>query len=360
MAGIQFDIKLKRRDFDLDATLELPGRGITVIFGPSGCGKTTLLRCLAGLEKNAQGTIKVNSQLWQSHEAMSPTHKRSLGMVFQEASLLPHLTAQGNLDYAIKRSITKPSMAEFDKVINIMGIASILPKHPAHLSGGERQRVAIARALLTKPELLLMDEPLASLDEARKNEILPYLEKIKTEFSLPIIYVTHSVEEMARLADYLVVIQGGRVIKQGGALALFSELNLPFQMGDQAGVVIESSVTASDPVWGLDQVAMGDSYIHVPHSDCDIGQSVRLRILAKDVSITLSEHKDSSILNRLPARVIDVATDKMTNGAFMRLIRLDVSGYPIIARITARSAEQLDLKPGCKVWVQIKSAAIVR
>ena len=201
MTGIQCDIKLKRSGFDLNANLELPGRGVIVIFGPSGCGKTTLLRCLAGLERNTQGTIKVNSQLWQANEVVVPTHKRSLGMVFQEASLLPHLTAQGNLDYAIKRCATKPSMTEFDKVVDIMGIASILAKHPAHLSGGERQRVAIARALLTKPELLLMDEPLASLDEARKNEILPYLEKIRTEYSLPIIYVTHSIEEMTRLAD---------------------------------------------------------------------------------------------------------------------------------------------------------------
>lgn len=357
MTGIQGRFLLQRQDFCLDVDFNLPDTGVTVVFGESGSGKTTLLRCIAGLESPSKGVFKLINDHWQSQLACLPTHKRPLGFVFQDAGLLPHLNVWQNLNYAIKRCLEKPTVDQIDEVIAVMDIRGLMQRTPDQLSGGERQRVAIARALLSQPKLLLMDEPLASLDEARKNEILPYLEKIKRQYRLPIIYITHSVEEMNRLADFVILMKKGQIEYQGEALPLFSRLDASFQSGDQASVVIEGNIMAKDALYHLDEVLVGSSIIRICQSEYQPGELVRIRILAKDVSLTLSEQNDSSILNRIPVTIAEINRKDSPSTALVRVLFGDQS---LISRTTLKSIELLSLKVGDKIWAQIKSAAILR
>ncbi len=353
---------LQRPDTDLstfllDVDLIIPSKGITVIFGQSGSGKTTLLRCVAGLERAKAGYLTVNGEVWQSSSLFLPTHKRPLGYVFQESSLFAHLTGQGNLDYARKRSGVANSQVLYEQVIALMGIKPILQRYPNQLSGGERQRIAIARALLIQPRLLLMDEPLASLDFSRKQEILPYLEKLRTSFDIPILYVSHSMDEVARLADHVVLLQHGKMVAQGNTNEVFSRINLPLPVGNDASVVWHGQVVERDKKWHLARVATdgGDLWVHDINDE--IGQQVRVRIQARDVSLSLACHEDSSILNRLSVKVVEIETKGNLTEALVRLIA--GSDY-IIARLTRRSIDHLKLKQGTQLWAQIKSVAIVR
>lgn len=347
----------KSSGFTLDVNLALPGNGVTAIFGHSGSGKTTLLRCVAGLERAIRGQLIVKGEIWQNDTLFLPTHQRSLGYVFQESSLFPHLTAQGNLSYAIKRSGVLNSNTLYDQVIDLMGIAPVLSCHPKQLSGGERQRVAIARALLLQPRLLLMDEPLASLDMARKQEILPYLEKLRSTFATPILYVSHSMDEVVRLADHVVVLQQGSVIAQGDISHVFSRLDLPLPMGNDTGVIWQGEVVERQQQWHLTRIACAGGDLWVRDAGDAVGQWIRVRLLAKDISLTLSCHEDSSILNRLPVGVIETVRDR---DPAMLLVRLQAGNDQLIARLTYRSVEHLQLKPGQQLWAQIKSVAIVR
>lgn len=341
----------------LKVDLQLPGNGITAIFGPSGSGKTTLLRCVAGLERPQSGQVSINGDLWHSDSTCLPTHQRPLGYVFQEASLFPHLTAQGNLDYGLKRCEAPFSQDLYDKVIQLLNIGSILPRRPHQLSGGERQRVAIARALLMQPKLLLMDEPLASLDVARKQEILPYLERLRSAFDVPILYVSHSVNEVARLADHVVLLEQGTVVAKGDVSSVFSRLDLPLPMDNDAGVVWRGRVTERDTRWHLARITSAGGDIWVRDAGDAEGQEIRLRILAKDVSLSLSCHEDSSIVNRLPVTVAEIVTEA---DSAMALVRLVAGDDHLIARLTNRSVDHLNLTPGMPLWAQIKSVAIVR
>lgn len=350
----RFAIEHPDHDFRLDVDLTLPGTGITAIFGESGSGKTTLLRCIAGLEKPSEAMLSVNAQRWEA----LPTHRRALGYVFQESSLFPHLNASGNLNYAIKRSNKTLAPAFYEEVIAVLGIAPLLGRFPAQLSGGERQRVAIARALLTQPRLLLMDEPLASLDEARKREILPYLENVRSHFELPIIYVSHSIDEVARLADHVVVLDKGRVIAEGDTRSIFSRVDLPLHFGDETGVILEGSVVERDTQWHLKRIAFNGGELWVRDSGDAIGQEVRIRVLARDISLSLSCEDTTSILNRLPAQAVDIVADP--DDEAMVLVRLALGESFLVARLTQKSAHHLALGKGRQVWAQIKSAAIVR
>ncbi len=341
--------------FSLDVDLMLPGSGITAIFGHSGSGKTSLLRCIAGLERADSGQLIVNGDTWQKDAEFVPTHKRPIGYVFQESSLFPHLTAQGNLNYAIKRSGQNTPRDLYQRVIETMGIQSLLKRYPAQLSGGERQRVAIARALLIQPRLLLMDEPLASLDLARKHEILPYLERLKS-FNLPILYVSHSMDEVARLADYAVTLQEGKVIAQGTPTEVFSRMDLPMEFGDDTGVVLEGSVTERDEQWLLNKIAFDGGEVWVCDSGEHLNQAVRIRILAKDVSLSLSSHDDMSIVNRLPIIIDDI---QPCRNKAMSLVRLKSGNAFLVARVTNKSLDHLGLKTDDSAWAQIKSVAIV-
>ena len=357
-ARFQFSVKQSATEtFTFDIDLTIPGQGVTALFGESGSGKTSLLRCIAGLEKNISGCLSVNGELWQDASVFVPTHKRSLGYVFQEASLFEHLTAMGNLRYAIKRNNQATNSQLLEQVISVMGIESILTQFPQQLSGGEKQRVAIARALLSQPRLLLMDEPLASLDNARKHEILPYLERLRSSFNIPILYVSHAVDEIVRLADHAVILRQGKVIAQGGITELFSRADLPLGVSNELGAILDCKVLERDKQWHLMRVAFNGGELWLPNVENKHNTTQRIRVLASDVSLTLSPHSDSSILNVLSGEIVDIINDQ--NPA-MVLVRLKVGKSYLLARLTQKSLQKLALAVGQIIWIQIKTAAILR
>ncbi|WP_339724298.1 molybdenum ABC transporter ATP-binding protein [uncultured Paraglaciecola sp.] len=360
--GIQARLQLSyerstKNHFELEVDIDIPGQGVTAIFGESGSGKTSLLRCIAGLENEVAGSLCVNGEMWQDVNLWVPTHKRSLGYVFQEAYLFAHLSALGNLRYAIKRSNQPANTELFEQVVNVMGIEGILSQLTAQLSGGERQRVAIARALLSQPKLLLMDEPLASLDTPRKLEILPYLERLRNSFNIPIVYVSHAVDEIVRLADHAVIMQQGKVTAQGDITQLFSIADLPLGVSNEVGAILECQVVERDTKWHLMRVAFDGGELWLPNVEGSHNTSQRVRVLASDVSLTLTPHSDSSILNVLSGQIVEVVNDQ---DPAMALIRLKVGGSYLLARLTQKSLHNLNLVNGKSIWIQIKSAAIVR
>lgn len=357
---IEIRLKVDFKDFALDVDLALPGRGVSALYGHSGSGKTTCLRCIAGLEKAADGLICINGETWQDSAkgVFLPPHKRSLGYVFQEASLFPHLTVKGNLEFGLRRIPAQERRVQLDHASELLGIDHLLARQPGNLSGGERQRVGIARALLTSPKILLLDEPLAALDSKRKGEILPYLERLHDELEIPMLYVSHSQDEVARLADHLVLLSEGRVLASGPIGETLARLDLPLAMGDDAGVVIEGTVIAYDNAYQLLTVRLPGSEltIRVAHSPLQPGKPLRFKIQARDVSLNLQPDEHSSILNRLPVTIVsEVPAD---NAAHV-LVRMDAGGTPLLARITRFSRDQLKLHPGQRLWAQIKSVALL-
>jgi molybdate transport system ATP-binding protein len=353
--SIEARFKLDYPGFSLDVDLAIPGHGVTAIFGQSGSGKTTLLRCIAGLER-ASGSLKIESQSWQDANYFMPVHQRPLGYVFQEASLFPHMSARRNLEYGMKRVAAADRRVAMDQAIELLGIDHLLDRLPGHLSGGERQRVAIARALLTSPRLLLMDEPLAALDLARKNEILPYLERLHDELEIPVLYVSHAPDEVARLADHIVVMDAGRAVAQGPLTETLARIDLPIKLGEDTGVVLDGRIAERDENWHLARVEFDGGSVWVRDSGHALGHHVRVRILARDVSIALEPQHDSSILNTLPAEVIEIADDAHPA---LALVKLRVGKSAVVARLTHRSARGLDLSPGAKVFAQIKAVALI-
>jgi molybdate transport system ATP-binding protein len=357
--SIEARFKLDYSGFSLDVDLALPSSGITALFGPSGSGKTTLLRAIAGLERVPDGRLLVDGEIWQDASTFLPTHQRPIGYVFQEASLFPHLSVQGNLDYGVKRSdrsSSRPASADFSGIIELLGIGHLLERKPDRLSGGERQRVAIARALLTRPRLLLMDEPLSALDLARKQEILPYLEQLHENLKIPVLYVSHAPDEVARLADHLVVLEQGRALAAGPLTETLARLDLPIRLGDDAGVVLDGSIVERDENWHLARVSFPGGHFWVRDGGHAVGHRVRVRVLARDVSIAREAIFKTSILNTLPAKVIELADEPHPG---LTLVKVLVGDSPLIARVTRRSACALELGPGQAVWVQVKSVALV-
>jgi len=356
---IHAHFKLDWPGFSLDVNLDLPGRGVTALFGHSGSGKTTLLRCIAGLERAPGGYLDLAGEVWQDADRFLPTHRRPLGYVFQEASLFPHLSARGNLEYGMKRAAAKMGRAALDHVIELLGIGPLLERRPDQLSGGERQRVGIARALAVKPRLLLMDEPLAALDLARKQEILPYLERLHEELEIPVLYVSHAPDEVARLADHIVVMRDGRAVASGPLTETLARLDLPIHLGEDAGVVLDAVVAERDAQWQLARVTFAgnpDSGVWVRDGGHAIGHHVRVRILARDVSLAITRHSGTSIQNILPGVVELLADD--THPA-LALVRINVGGVALVARLTRRSAHDLGLVPGQIVYAQIKAVALI-
>lgn len=354
--GLSAQLQLERGGFALNVELNLPRTGVSVLFGHSGSGKTTLLRCLAGLEQ-AEGQVSFQGQIWQDRKFQLPTWKRPLAYVFQEASLFDHLNAQGNLDFAIKRAQGAIPPVEQQTIIDMLGIGHTLDRYPAQLSGGERQRVAIARALMNKPALLLMDEPLASLDEQRKQEILPYLEQLKSELELPIVYVTHSVTEVARLADHLVALEQGRVVSQGSLAETLADPAFPLQLGEEAGVVLDGIVSQKDAPWDLICVRVNQQQIiWLRDNGHQLGESIRARILARDVSLSNTRHTDTSIVNAWPCVIEAIRND---NHPALALVKVRAGDTPLLSRMTRKSVDHLQLSPGKEVWAQVKSAALI-
>ncbi|MDP2823938.1 MAG: molybdenum ABC transporter ATP-binding protein [Sulfuritalea sp.] len=352
--SIRAQFKLAYADFTLDVDLDLPGRGVSAVFGHSGCGKTTLLRCIAGLEHGV-GRLDVNGEAWQDGTHFVPTHRRPLGYVFQDARLFAHLDVGHNLDYGMRR-VASADSSRRAPIVELLGLGLLLDRLPERLSGGEQQRVAIARALLTAPRLLLLDEPLAALDLARKQEILPYLERLRDELEIPVIYVSHAADEVARLADHLVVLEGGRAVAQGPLAETLARLDLPIHLGEDAGAVFAATVAERDAEWHLARVEFDGGELWVRDSGVPVGRQVRVRILARDVSIAASRHDDVSIMNLLPATVIAHAGEDHPSAVLMQLA---VGHTTLLARLTRRSAQRLDLAPGRQVWVQIKAVALV-
>ncbi|MFA5628199.1 MAG: molybdenum ABC transporter ATP-binding protein [Thiohalomonadaceae bacterium] len=342
--------------FSLEVDLELPGHGVSALFGPSGCGKTTLLRCIAGLQQ-ADGKLLIGDAVWQDASSFVPVHQRPLAYVFQEASLFPHLSVRDNLLYGYKRISREQRRVVFDEAVAWLGLEELLKRDPGSLSGGQRQRVAIARALLTSPRLLLMDEPLAALDLKSKADILPYLERLHDELDIPVIYVTHSPDEVARLADHLVMLEGGRVLASGSLTETMARLDLPIQREEDVGVALEAQVVERDEDWHLARAEFPGGSLWVRDMGIPVGGRLRLRVLARDVSLaTAVIPEQSSILNLLPATVTELVDDAHPS---QRLVRVAVGKTPLLARLTARSADALGLVPGKPIWLQVKSVAVL-
>jgi len=354
--GIHARLRLERADFSLDVQLQLPGQGVTALFGPSGCGKTTCLRAIAGLER-ARGEVHVNGEAWQ-HDASRtwlPTHRRALGYVFQEASLFAHMDARRNIEYGWKRLPPGRRRVSLEQAVELLGLSALLGRMPQTLSGGERQRVAIARALAASPRVLLMDEPLAALDAARKAEVLPYLERLQRELSIPILYVTHSADEVARLATHLVLLQAGRVQAQGVPAELMARLDLPLAAGDGASALVQGRVLAWDAQDQLLTVGFAGGQLHLATGHArPVGQAARLRVPARDVSLTRHRPQGSSVLNVLPARIMQIAPE----APGQVLVALDAGGTRLLARISQRSRRELALQEGEELFAQVKGAAL--
>ena len=351
----RFDVAFDSR-FSLKVDLELPDRGISAIYGASGSGKTTLLRCIAGLHRSDDGFLKLNDTVWQNDRQFIPTHQRSLAYVFQEASLFSHLNVEGNLNFAWRRSRDKDSRY-LQQVISLMGIEPLLARSTGSLSGGERQRVAIARALLARPRLLLLDEPLAALDTGRREEILPYLERLHEEFSAPVLYVSHSLDEIARLADQLVVMEAGRIVANDALGKVLTRTDIALSQRDEAGVVLEACVLERDEHWHLIRVEFSGGSLWIRDNGDHLGKNLRIRVLARDVSLALDEPGATSIVNRLPAKVEAISE---TADSAMALVTLVLGETRILARLTRRSVHTLELQPGKTVWAQLKSVAVLR
>jgi len=355
MSDLTARFRLQRPGFELDAALDIPARGVTGIFGPSGSGKTTLLRCLAGLEPQARGHLRLGEETWQDDATgvRLPVHHRPIGVVFQDARLFPHLDVRANLDYGRRRA-GKRAVTDDRNIIQLLGLEQLLARYPHQLSGGEAQRVAIARALLTQPRLLLMDEPLASLDPARKAEILPYLEDLHRELALPVIYVSHALEEILRLADQLILMQAGRTLAHGPLPDMLARLDLPLSHGTDAGVVIEATVSGHDDHYHLTEARFEGGQFTVARQHVELGETLRLRVQARDVSLALSRTEDSSILNVLEATVTEIAAEPEGRAT----VRLSLGATALLARITEKSRDRLGLVPGMRVYAQVKSVAL--
>ena len=346
---------LHRLDFTLDIDVAIPETGVTALFGPSGCGKTTLLRAIAGLEHCQQGYLKVGDELWQDGKKFIAPHKRSLAYVFQEASLFAHLNVLKNLQYGIKRIAVSEQKISLDKAVDLLGISSLLQRMPHQLSGGEQQRVAIARALAVSPKILLMDEPLAALDRARKKEILPYLESLNDELNIPIIYVSHSVDEVAHLADHMVLLENGRVKAAGDIEQMLTRFDITLAHGDDAGALIQAKVVAYDSDFNLNYVDFAGGQISLSGTALAYGQTVRLKISARDVSLTLEKQSGTSILNIFPVTIKEISRE---NNAQM-LVRISAGGVSLLSRVTLKSAVLLGLEVGNQVYAQVKSVALL-
>ncbi|MEZ5537526.1 MAG: molybdenum ABC transporter ATP-binding protein [Thiolinea sp.] len=355
---ISFRFQLSYSGFRLNAEQQLPGQGVTVLFGPSGCGKSTLLRCIAGLERADSSFLCVKGEVWDdsSQGLFRPVWQRPIGYVFQEASLFPHLTVQQNLEFGRKRSRLIRDPENLQQTIELLGIAHLLQRMPERLSGGERQRVAIARALAVCPQLLLMDEPLAALDLQRKQEILPFLTRLHNELDIPVLYVTHSPQEVTRLADHIVLLNDGTVAAAGALETVLTRLDSPLADSKQASTVLKTVVVGYEPDYQMMQVEFAGGRLSLPYREQQPpGTKMRLRIYARDVSLALLAPEQSSISNILPARIAGMTAGEPG----LMITQLKIGGSLLLAHVSCRSVARLGLATGMPVFAQVKAAAIV-
>lgn len=353
---IRADIELHREDgFELSAALAFD-KGVTALYGASGAGKTTILRLIAGLETGGSHdriTITCGATTWQDARQLAPAHQRQMGYVSQNPYLFPHLTVRGNLAYASRRARTQS--VDEDAVLKWLDLKPLLDRMPHNLSGGEAQRVAIGRALLSDPHYILMDEPLGSIDEAARQRILPYLDRLHHELDAVMIYVSHSLDEVNYLADYVYVLDQGRVRAEGSIFETSASLAVNIPEGDKSAAVLACRIIQYDTAYGLTELALGDTRLHVATGPLTPGRTCRVRIPARDVSIALSAPDDSSILNILPAVIDGISPD----GGPVVLVRLKVADQFILSRITRKSFSHLKLAEGMAVFAQIKGVALL-
>ncbi|MBR7069239.1 MAG: molybdenum ABC transporter ATP-binding protein [Oxalobacter sp.] len=344
-------------DYQLSFDLTLPGSGVTAFFGESGVGKSTLLRVFAGLERPSNGLVRIKEDIWQDDGKglFIPTYQRPLGMVFQDARLFPHLSVAKNLHFGMKRVKQDDNRIPLEDIVELLGIGHLLERMPDTLSGGEGQRVAIARALAASPKILMMDEPMASLDQKRRQEILPYLHRLNEELKIPILYVSHSLEEVAVLSDYLVLLERGRIASSGPTPEMLTRLDLPLVHYDGAAASIAGRISAIDTGFQLSTFQFKGGQIFLPAGSYRIGQPLKLRVQARDVSISIEKPGQTSILNVVEAVVVGLADSG--NGQVM--VELDAKGSHLLSRITRKSAVVLGLEPGKAVFAQVKGTAVI-
>ena len=356
---IKFRLKEQLGSFALDINFDAPGRGVTALFGPSGSGKTTVLRCLAGLHHAQDASVTVGDEAWQVEGVFRPTHERAVGYVFQEASLFPHLDVRGNLTFA-RVGVREKDDLSLDEVVQLLGLEGLLLRAPATLSGGERQRVAIGRALLSQPRLLLMDEPLSALDQASREEILPFLEDLHDRLSLPIIYVSHDLREVERLADHIVLLEKGSVIASGPLAQVQSDPDLPLASMSEASVNILARIIGRDFDHGLTTFAVDGGTFSVPGIRGELDEFRRLRIRAGDVSLARDVPSRSSIINILRGRILEAR--RLADDQVVVLLGLGESGFGerLLARITRHAWDDLQLAKGLSLYVMVKGVALVR
>lgn len=348
-------LSVHRERFSLDLDLSLPARGVTALFGPSGSGKTTLLRCLAGLEQAPDGRVSLNGELWQEGDFSLPVHRRPLGMVFQEASLFPHLNVRKNLLYGHNRLPAEKRTVDFDETVALLGLEALLEHRPEQLSGGQRQRVSMARALLRSPRLLLMDEPLASLDDASKSEILPYLQRLHATLAIPVIYVSHDIREVARLAEYMVLLDAGRVRAQGPLQEMLTRSDLPLAHSENASAVLDARVVSHSEEHHLTELSCHGGPLWVSRQDLTPGAKQRVRLMARDLVIALRPPQDTSVSNCLAVTIAGIHPDPDPGHV---LVQLAMGEQMLLSRITRRSCQRLGLAPGHSVHALVKTVSL--
>lgn len=347
--------------FTLDAEFTVPAFGVTGLFGPSGSGKTTILRCIAGLHRLAEGYCAVDGEVWQDKSWFRPAHQRKIGYVFQEASLFPHLSVTGNLLYATRgrRPAAPADAIGFEEAVALLGLSSLLGRAPDRLSGGERQRVAIGRALLSQPKLLLMDEPVSALDAETKNEILPFLQRLRDSLSLPIIYVSHDMREIERLAEHLILMQSGRVQSAARFQQLQSDPALPLAAAQDAAVTLDAIVSNCDEAYGLATLTVEGGRFLVPMRKAAIGSRQRLTIAACDVSLARERPEGTTILNILPCRIASASPAAGNEVVVVLKLGMEGTGVRLLAHVTRRSWDQIKAAEGMPVYSLIKSVALL-
>lgn len=347
-------VSVTKGDFNLNASLELELQGITALFGKSAAGKTTLLRHISGLERARDTHLSFGGTVWQDDEAFVPPHRRGIGYLFQQVELFSHLNVMGNLVYGFNRTPVQQRRFSPAEIIELLKIGHLAGRRVGYLSGGEKQLVALGRTLLTSPQILLMDEPLSALDAAAKQAIYPLLKKIAHELQIPIIYVSHAVDEVARLADAMLLIDSGRIIAQGSMGEMLTRLDLPLARQADAEVIIEGRVLAHDDNWQLTEIEFSGGRFLVPLVEAPLQSPVRLRVAASDVSISLTAPSGSSIINAFVAEVVEI----LEEGA-IAILKLRAGLTPLIARVTRKSCQNLGIKPGKVVYAQVKGAAVL-
>ncbi|MBL8582958.1 MAG: molybdenum ABC transporter ATP-binding protein [Rhizobiaceae bacterium] len=353
--SLSVDVHHRLGSFEIEAAFESSGR-LTALFGPSGSGKSTLVNLIAGLMRPDRGYVTFGDRTLvdTGQRIFLPPYRRRIGYVFQDARLFPHFTVSQNLRYGRFFTPAAKRYADFDHVVELLGLGNLLERRPSLLSGGEKQRVAIGRALIASPRLILMDEPLASLDDARKAEILPYIERLRDESRIPIVYVSHSLAEVTRLATDVVVMSAGRVAAAGPAVAVLSRMDLlPDEDRDEAGTLIEFAVTGHEDEFGLTVLHSQGGEWRVPRIEVSAGGSVRARVRARDVMIATEEPRGISALNVLPGLVAEVSAGERSDA----LVAIDCGGDRILARVTRRSLAGLGLEPGRRVFAVVKAVA---